>query len=1099
MRVKAALMILAIVIAATTASYLSSLGFTNQSLYTTMARDQSLVRDIADSYIGAHIDMLNREAAEVTRGLRGEPESGWQVVIDQMLYETPDFTALYVFSPEELLFYSAGSGPQFPGGLDDIGLQQSFDGEAGITTTMREPGTGELVFYLYTPIRSDRVLVAVLPGSYFSDILSGYRLWDTGSIFIIDNEGALVAHYDREWVEERINFIELGKTDADTAEAGAFFEGMLSQTEGTGTYPMHGQERICSFKHITNPAVDWVIAVIAPLNESPKAYVQQGLLTNALIFIVAGLLIAFFLSGIVARPFVRIEAQNVALEELNKMVSEQSARLQDEHERTKLLFDETPLACSLWNAQHEMFLCNDECVSLFEVKDKQEFMDVFFELLSPEFQPDGTRSDDKVGELIDRVFAEGRFTTEWMHQTKDRKPLPAEVTLVPVKYEDKDAIAGYVRDLREYKEMMKKIEESDEQLKDALELAQNANEAKSEFLAKMSHEMRTPLNAIIGLSALALEDDELAGNNKENIVKVNNAGSALLTTVNDILDISKIEAGRYELVPAEYDTSSLINDVASQSSIFLGDKPIVFVLKIGEDLPKTLYGDELRIKQVLNNLLSNAFKYTKKGSVTFYVGCETAGEDVLLKAGVSDTGIGIKAEDLEYLFEDYAQMDQKKNRGVIGSGLGLSIVKKLIDLMDGTISVKSEYGKGSVFSITIPQKSVDSEPIGAETAKSLEGFKYTEQKRRNDSKLSRISLPYAKVLVVDDVATNLDVAKGIMKPYGMKVDCLLSGQQAVDAIRDEKELYDAAFIDQMMPGIDGIETARLIRKIGTDYAKNIPLIALTANALVGTEQLFLENGFQAFITKPIELSRLDAVIHEYIYDKGKEEEFFEERKRASAAPVLASGGSESDRRASSDRRNGIERRALHKGIDGIDIAKGVEHFGNDEDTYYEVLRSFAVNTPQLLEASKGVNEYNLSDYAIIVHGIKGSSRGIFANDFGDIAETLEMAAKGGDIKYVRKNNPLFLEAGWNLLADIDKFLVRIRPEGVKPRLEKPSGEILGKLLEACRNYDMDGADEAISELEGWEYDEGGELVVWLWENVQQMNFSKIIERLSELD
>jgi len=1099
MRVKAALMIVAIVIAATTANYLSSLGFTDQSLYTTMARDQALVRDIADSYIGAQIDMLNREAAEVTRSLRGEPESGWQVVIDLMLYETSDFTALYVFSPEELLLYTGVSGPQFPGGLNDIGLQKDFDGEAGITTTMREPGTGELVFYLYTPIRSDRVLVAVLPGSYFADLLSGYRLWDTGSIFIIDYEGALVAHYEREWVEERLNFIDLGKTDADTAEAGAFFEWMLSNPEGTGIYPLHGQDRLCSFKHITNPAVDWVIAVIAPLNESPRANVQQGLLTNTLIFIVAGLLIAFFLSGIVARPFMRIEAQNAALEELNKKVSEQSARLQDEHERTKLLFDETPLACSLWNAQYEMFLCNDECVNLFEVRDKQEFMDVFFELVSPEFQSDGSRTEDLVRELIDRVFAEGRITTEWMHQTKDRKPLPVEVTLVPVEYEGKGAIAGYVRDMREYKEMMRKIEESEEQLKDALEFAQNANEAKSEFLAKMSHEMRTPLNAIIGLSALALEDDELTGDNKDNIIKVNNAGSALLTTVNDILDISKIEAGRYELVPSEYNIASLINDVASQSSIFLGEKPIVFVLKIDEDLPKTLYGDELRVKQVLNNLLSNAFKYTKKGSVTFYVGCETSGGDVLLKANVSDTGIGIKPEDLESLFDDYAQLDQKKNRGVIGSGLGLSIVQKLIDLMDGTISVESDYGKGSVFSTTIPQKSVDSEPIGAEIAKSLADFKYTEQKRRNDSKLSRISLPYAKVLVVDDVATNLDVAKGIMKPYGMTVDCLLSGQQAVDAIRDEKVLYDAVFIDQMMPGIDGIETARLIREIGTDYAKNIPLIALTANALVGSETLFLENGFQAFISKPIELSRLDAVIREFLYDKGKEEEFFEERKRAGAAPVPASGGSGSERRAVSERRSGIERRALHRGIDGVEIEKGIEHFGSDEDAYYEVLRSFAVNTPQLLESSKGVGEYNLNDYAIIVHGIKGSSRGIFANDFGDIAESLEMAARGGDIKYVRKNNPLFLEAGWNLLADIDKFLAGIRPEGVKPRLEKPSGEILGKLLEACRNYDMDGADVAIAELEGWEYDEGGELVAWLWENVQQMNFSGIIERLSELD
>ena len=1095
MRLKAALIIILIIIAATAANYYSSLVFTTQNLNETMERDQSLVRDIADSYVGAHIRLLQKDATEVADSLgNADSRQEWPGILQKKLSTMPQFIAFSVYSQDGII-EKQGRGPsENYRDRENVYLDRAFYGISSISTTFKDIYSGELVFYLYMPMSRDMVLVATMPGFYFSTLLGEYRLWETGSIYLIDGEGTLIAHYRNDWVEERLNYIELGTSEPNLAEMGAFFKMMLTEQEGTGIYSMYGYDRICSFRHITNPAVDWVISVVAPLNESPSASVQQGLLLSAIIFVLAGMLIAFFLAGVVVRPFVKIEAQNVALEELNKTVSDQAAMLQDEHERTKLLLDGTPLACSLWNANHEMFLCNDQCVRLFEVKDKQEFKELFFDVLSPEFQADGSRSDEKIVELIDKVFSEGSFTVEWMHQTRDGKPLPVEVTLVPVVYEGKNTIAGYVRDMREYREMMAKIEERDEQLSEALDDAQRANEAKSEFLAKMSHEMRTPLNAILGLSTLTLESDELDKENRENIKKVNNAGAVLLSTVNDILDISKIEAGKYELNSTEYDISSLINDVASQSSMYLGSKPVDFQLDIDAELPKRLFGDELRIKQVFNNLLSNAFKYTKEGTVRFEVNSSREGEIAWITACIRDTGIGIKPEDIGGIFEDYVQTDSNKNRGVIGTGLGLSIVKRLLELMHGSIVAESEYGKGSAFRVMIPQEAVGDDTIGPETANNLNHFRYTDQKREIEAKLSRISLPYARVLVVDDFPTNLDVAKGLMKPYQMTIDCMTSGSHAIEAMREEAVHYDAIFMDQMMPEMDGIETTRHIREIGTDYAKNIPIIALTADAIVGNEKMYLEKGFQAFVPKPIEISRLDSVIREFVRDKAKEKQYFDEMKKTGMKAPEPGPGAE--RRRQSDRRSGIERRALFRGIDGIDINKGIERFGGDKATYFDVLRSFSANTQPLLESAKKVNAENLHDYAIVVHGIKGSSRGICANEFGDIAEKLEMAAKENDLDYVVKHNGDFIDAAWRLIADIDSVLSKSSAGDAKPKVAGPSEELLGKLLAACENYDMDGADKAVSELQKYEYESGGEMIEWLWENVEQMNFSEIVEKLS---
>jgi len=405
-------------------------------------------------------------------------------------------------------------------------------------------------------------------------------------------------------------------------------------------------------------------------------------------------------------------------------------------------------------------------------------------------------------------------------------------------------------------------------LKEAEE-AKSASEAKTRFIANMSHEMRTPMNVIVGLTDLMLEENEPV-NVKDNLKKINTAGTTLVGLISDVLDMSKIEAGKLEITPVQYDVASLLNDIITLNMLRLEERPITFHLDITEDLLATLYGDDLRVKQVVNNILSNAFKYTRKGSVTLGMSCIREQDDVWTAFYVSDTGIGIRREDMDKLFSDYNQLDARANRNVGGTGLGLSITKKLVELMDGEISLESEYGVGTTFHIRIRQGFVNDKTVGAETVHNLCDFHYADNKKKAHEKLVRPDLSYAKVMVVDDMQSNLDVAAIMLRKYKMQVDCFLNGQAAVETITKEEPVYDAIFMDHMMPEMDGIEATKRIRAIGTKYAQNIPIIALTANAIAGNEQMFLENGFQAFLPKPINIMSLDLTVRRWVRDKSRE-------------------------------------------------------------------------------------------------------------------------------------------------------------------------------------------------------------------------------------
>ncbi|MDR0855142.1 MAG: response regulator, partial [Christensenellaceae bacterium] len=459
------------------------------------------------------------------------------------------------------------------------------------------------------------------------------------------------------------------------------------------------------------------------------------------------------------------------------------------------------------------------------------------------------------------------------------------------------------------------------ELEKSLEVSAKASLAKTEFLAHMSHEMRTPLNAVIGLSDIILNDEtaNLTPDTAEKVSEISSSSMTLLGIINDLLDISKTESGQFSLSPVEYDTASLLNDIAVINSFRIGEKSINFTVDAAASLPSRMLGDEIRIKQVFNNLISNAIKYTPSGSVVWKIQAEPSGipDEVLIVSSVTDTGKGIKKEDIDLLFKNFSRVDINKNRHIEGTGLGLAITKNLAEMMGGSVTVASEYGVGSVFTVRFKQKVVGVKVLGEDISKALSSMKYNDSKQDLRKKLARTPMPYARVLVVDDVQTNLMVAKNLLKPYGITVDTVLSGKSALSLISNSDRTYDAVFMDHMMPEMDGIETLSHIRELGSPYALNLPVIALTANAVLGNEDVFLAGGFAAFIAKPIDIIRLDEVLNKYVRNP--------ELEVALNSPVS------------------VPRTAVlpfdGKTVDGIDFSQGLKWVDYDILDYIGVLQS----------------------------------------------------------------------------------------------------------------------------------------------------------------
>jgi len=538
------------------------------------------------------------------------------------------------------------------------------------------------------------------------------------------------------------------------------------------------------------------------------------------------------------------------------------------------MLDATPLGAIYWDKDLKCVDCNEESVRLFGVKDKQEYLERFMEF-SPEYQPDGSLSKEKSLEYVKKAFNEGYCRFEWIHRNINGELIPCEVILIRVEYEGDYSVLAYTRDLRELKKMMKEIEQRDSQLEAALKAAQYANTAKSKFLANMSHEIRTPMNVILGVTESYLQKEDIPHEYLAGFEKIYNAGDLLLHLVNDILDLSKIDAGKLELIPVKYEISSLIVDTAQMNTTRFQHKPIKFNLLVAEDIPLELIGDELRIKQILNNLLSNAFKYTEAGEVTLSFTVEkpsgeaapsapapTAGIRTDLIIRVSDTGQGMTEEQIKVLFDEYTRFNAESNRKISGTGLGMAITHNLVTLMNGKLTVESARGKGTVITARIPQRIAGPETLGQKNAEKLETLNFIAVSKKKNKKLVREPMPYGRVLIVDDMKSNLDVAVLLLTPYQLQIDIAESGAEAVALIKNGKE-YDIIFMDHMMPDMDGIETTRRIRALGYDQ----PIFALTANAVVGQQNNFLRCGFDGYISKPIDVRQLNDSLNKFIRDK----------------------------------------------------------------------------------------------------------------------------------------------------------------------------------------------------------------------------------------
>lgn len=649
-----------------------------------------------------------------------------------------------------------------------------------------------------------------------------------------------------------------------------------------------------------------------------------------------------------------------------------------------------------------------------------------------------------------------------------------------------------------------------------------ANRIKSSFLATMSHEIRTPMNAISGIAELLLRSN-LSEEARVYVQDIKQAGNILISIINDILDFSKIEADKMEIVPVKYLLASFINDTVSIIRTRLKDKPIRFFTNIDSRIPYSLFGDEMRLRQILLNLLSNAAKFTEKGNISLTITMQEQSEkQVWLKFNVTDTGKGITPEDQEKLFGEFVQVDVRRDRNIEGTGLGLAISKRLCEIMGGSIAIESEFGKGSTFTVTIPQGINSSEPFASvdnaankkvlvyerrlvyarsvcwslenmgvpykmvmtldnftdmlfsekwdlvlsgygfhdrimqimkKPAKNFPGGKkpqlalmvewgtdiYMPNVRFVSLPVQSISIanilngkedikesadnaaasdiinyvfPNAKVLIVDDIITNLKVAEGLLAPYLMNIDTCLTGTEAIELVKNNE--YNIIFMDHMMSEMDGIEATMHIRKWekeletanGNSYnspRKQIPIIALTANAISGVREMFIEKGFNDFLAKPIDVSKLDDILNKWI-SKDK-------RKRGTG--ISLSGKSKSQ----------------FPEISGIDVQKGINMTGGTEDGYYLVLSIFIKNTPERVTImQKALESDNIQEFVINVHAIKSASASIGATDISADAASLEAAGKEGDISYINDNFNNFTDRLLKLIEGIKNVLVKFKAD-----------------------------------------------------------------------
>ncbi|MCR5591459.1 MAG: response regulator [Lachnospiraceae bacterium] len=602
-------------------------------------------------------------------------------------------------------------------------------------------------------------------------------------------------------------------------------------------------------------------------------------------------------------------------------------------------------------------------------------------------------------------------------------------------------------------------------------IAEEATRAKSAFLANMSHEIRTPINAILGMNEMILrecEDDDIA----EYSENIKSAGNTLLGLVNNILDFSKIEADKMEINPAEYDLASVINDIVNTIQSRADDKGIAMNLSIDPKIPKVLYGDELRIKQIIMNILTNAVKYTEKGSVTLIIGSVKEDDDhVIIRVSVKDTGIGIKPEDISRLFEKFDRIEESRNRSIEGTGLGMNITQKLLEMMGSTLDVESVYGEGSVFSFALRQKVIRWETLGDYA----EAYKSASAKNRKYS--AKFSAEDARILVVDDNDMNLTVFKSLLKQTKIKIDTADDGYEGVSLARARK--YDLIFLDHMMPGKDGIETLHEIRSQSDGLNGDTPAICLTANAVAGAKEKYIEAGFDDYLTKPVSSEALEEMIAGHIPPE---------------MITWLEGDSEDEASGEIDPR--LE--SLNPS-DGIDVKAGIANSGS-VDAYMPLLKIFYESMDEKAGQISGFYESgDIENYTIKVHALKSSARLIGALSFADRAQILEDAGKRGDREFISENHDRFMSDFMKFAEPLSAIFDTEEDDDSRPEAYPAlMSEVYAEIKAAASSMDCDRLECVFDEMKDYRVPAGDrELFAKIADASERYDYDAILELLKD--